>query len=616
MPASQLKIHKTLIDVTLFLCLLVLLGLYINGQWLTAQLSRLFGDPPPVFIQLALPQVWQTWLWSIDSISVSSKVALIVATLGGGLLALGLQWWTGWLSWIEHWRSPWFHLVVALLTIPFLWYLRGDIGLGDAPRYTAMLGTGRLFVMHGPLASLLFALVHRLGGSRWPPESTVAFVNCLLGAVWVYLLLRFASRHEGWKRWLLLGCVLPASGVAIFFGYREMMALALVAAVVYLYLATGTLNGQSLYLPSLALSLAIAAHGQMLLLLPSYGILLLATWYKGQRRVILPALMLVPLPSVILLAVAFLRQDLIIGGLYGDALGGADGMFVSLFRTGGEYEHYTLFSVEHIIELINAMLVTAPFALILLVPALFAAWRRRREWEVWLLATVAVGAILFIFLWNADLGMQNDWDLFTPPFLLLLLSSALLWPSEIKSSSGKIWIGLIAGFSLAVLIINVYRFAPIKQWDPYHIVLRQIDVKQEANFGGVAELLGYKLLGDTYVPGESLSLTLFWRLRQSTEIDYTAGVYIIQTDGADVSVLAQEDHRPVTWYRYFSEWHVGEIVGDSHVITLPGDLQPGTYEIWLTLYELTTLERLVVDEAANLDYLKLVDVLVVNAQEK
>jgi hypothetical protein len=392
-----------------------------------------------------------------------------------------------------------------------------------------------------------------------------------------------------------------------------MMALALVAAVAYLYLAIGTLNGQSLYPPSLALSLAIAAHGQMLLLLPSYGILLLAAWYKGQRRVILPALILVPLPSVILLVVAFLRPDLIIGGLYGDALGGADGMFVPLFMTEGEYEHYTLFSVEHIIEIINAMLVTAPLALILLAPALFAAWRRRREWEVWLLATVAVGAILFIFLWNADLGMQNDWDLFTPPFLLLLLSGVLLWPSEIKSKGGKIWIGLMAGFSLAVLIINVYRFAPIKQWNPYHVVLRQIDVKQEVNFGSVVDLLGYKLPGDTYVPGETLSLTLFWRLSQPTEIDYTAGVYIIQTNGADVSVLAQEDHRPVTWYRYFSEWHVGEIVGDSHVITLPGDLQPGTYEIWLTLYEFTTLKRLVVDEAANLDYLKLVDVLVVNA---
>ena len=506
---------------------------------------------------------------------------------------------------LNGWQTNAARLCVAVLCGLLMWYYRGDVSLGDSPRNAVMLATNRSFIMHGPLASGLFSLVHWALGSRWPPESTVALTNAGLGAVWVYLLLTWASSLAGWPRRLLLACVLPAGGVVIFIGYREMTPLSLLAAALYVYLALRSLQGHTLYPASLALGLAVAAHGQMLLLGPSYLVLLLNAWRTGQRRTLGLALLLVVAPMAMLLILAGSHPDLIMGTLYGDATGGADGMLVPLFQPRGEFEHYTLFSVAHAVELLNASLVTAPFALLAWLLAARTAWRRRRELEVWLLIAITSGALLLLMLWNADLGMQNDWDLFTPAWMLVMITGILLWPSEPRLRWGAAWVGALAGFSAAALVINQARFQPLRTWDPWYIIRRQIEQPLQVRFDNKLELLGYSQLAPAYPPGATVPLMLFWQLLQQTPVNYTVGTYLVQTTGGSAVVAAQDDHLPVTWYRYTSTWHVGEWVPDTHAILIPPSIEPGHYELWVTVYDISTMSRLPLADKPEQNYLQL-----------
>jgi len=130
-----------------------------------------------------------------------------------------------------------------------------------------------------------------------------------------------------------------------------------------------------------------------------------------------------------------------------------------------------------------------------------------------------------------------------------------------------------------------------------------VEVKSGAGFGDVGVLEGYTLKRE----GEKLRLTLIWRATGTPSLSYSAFVHLGDAAGR---VWTQSDHVPADWTRPTTGWLAGEYIADSHVLTLPADLPPGSYTLWVGLYDPRTSLRLPVSGpgAAQDDRVKLGEV--------
>ena len=606
-PTSTLKWD----EIALFVYLGAILVVYGAGRYLNALVERRFGG---------MRIFDQTWLWSVVGIDPHGTLVLILATLAGGGVAYWLsrsevpkRHWPGWLREV-------FLVCLSLVMGLVFWYFRAGQALGDHGRLLMMLRDRTWFFMSNPLGSAIFAAVYRLVSQwQWSPDSAMGLVNCLAGVGWVYLLLKFAIELPPWNRLLLAAIVLPAGGLLLFFGYIEATSLPLTLALAYVYLAWQTLRGRCrLWAAALALGLAIPAHGEMLVLLPSFLVVSLSAWQQQRRAQILAGAALVILPALLIVAFALTHRNLVWGTIYGDALGGGDSrMLVPLLQTNSPYEFYTLFSARYFFELGNLWLMTAPFAAVFIAHAVRGGWQQRKDLWVWFAMSIIVACSLLIGLWNSDLGMQRAWKAFAPPLMLIVVLGATLWPSEPARRSRLVWLGSAAGFSLAALGLLVLSSSPAMAWDPWGTLWPRPARVLRTRFGEAREmeLAGFTMPQSSYRPGDQINIDLYWRARQTIPLDYTVGVYLLKASGDTWTVVAQDDHLPETFVpgagvRYLSSrWLIGYMVIDSHHVVIPAGTSPGKYQLATAVYDFNTLQRLPIEAGdANLLPLATVDV--------
>jgi hypothetical protein len=116
----------------------------------------------------------------------------------------------------------------------------------------------------------------------------------------------------------------------------------------------------------------------------------------------------------------------------------------------------------------------------------------------------------------------------------------------------------------------------------------------QANLGNKMVLHGYDATLDGGMGGRELVVTLHWEALAPMDRDYTVFVHATDADGARV---AQHDGEP--WWQLAlptSTWQPGEKILDRHVMSLPANLAPGTYQLQAGVYYWQNLERLPVME--------------------
>ena len=86
---------------------------------------------------------------------------------------------------------------------------------------------------------------------------------------------------------------------------------------------------------------------------------------------------------------------------------------------------------------------------------------------------------------------------------------------------------------------------------------------------GPLQLLGY----DWQPVTDGVRIDLHWAVRENLPADYTSTVQLLD---ANDEKIAQDDHAPGGTYYPTSRWKPGEILLDSHILTLPADQQPTT----------------------------------------
>jgi hypothetical protein len=113
-----------------------------------------------------------------------------------------------------------------------------------------------------------------------------------------------------------------------------------------------------------------------------------------------------------------------------------------------------------------------------------------------------------------------------------------------------------------------------------------------ANLENRVELLAYTTDHAAYHPGDTVSVTLYWRaLRQ---LDQNLKAFVHLTDADLTQQPAQHDGDPNGGFTPTTRWLPGEMVPDTHHLSLPADLEPGLYRLWAGMYEHETIQNLAI----------------------
>lgn len=131
---------------------------------------------------------------------------------------------------------------------------------------------------------------------------------------------------------------------------------------------------------------------------------------------------------------------------------------------------------------------------------------------------------------------------------------------------------------------------------PHNFERPQPQVSLDANFSGSASLIGYDLdRPEDLSPGDTLTLTLYWRGEAGFDRSWTVFAHIVDAEGR---IWGQRDQLPGDGAFPTTSWVPGEYIADTRQISLNLDTPSGTYFIKVGLYDSSTpnFERLPVDE--------------------
>lgn len=105
----------------------------------------------------------------------------------------------------------------------------------------------------------------------------------------------------------------------------------------------------------------------------------------------------------------------------------------------------------------------------------------------------------------------------------------------------------------------------------------------DLEFNDAIRLVGYELpSGTDYTPGDALAVSTYWTTDAPLDPNYSIGLYLRDANGAEV---AQADGEPGGGFFPTSGWQPGVPVWDNRAIQLPANLAPGTYQLWIKLYD-------------------------------
>jgi Tfp pilus assembly protein PilF len=278
-----------------------------------------------------------------------------------------------------------------------------------------------------PLLSIFYRWAVDFHPADQPPNPTEVYFAIDIVAALLFLILIFWGmsklQRPPLERFLLGLLLLAGAGAQFFFGYVENYVLQYVFTAAYAVTGWYALERRvHIAAPLICFALLPGLNMGTLIFLPSLGYLLLARYSdrKAAVLVILGAVGAASLGGLALIGYdfrAFLRHV---------TAGSVD--FLQPFTASDGNFPYPMFSLLHLLDWTNALLLIVPFGLF--IPAVvlhFLPADRRWSPAVIFLLTAAACGLLFTWIINAALGMARDWDMLASFFVpLMVLDVALL----------------------------------------------------------------------------------------------------------------------------------------------------------------------------------------------
>ena len=318
-------------------------------------------------------------------------------------------------------------------------------------------------------------------GKSW--VSGIRLLNCILGGIFAGLVLWIARRArlgDEARLWLVVLALFGAS-VELFFGYFENYTPLFFIAALQILASLRVLRGTGRVVwVVLAWLVALWAHVQAILLFPALVYVLLWRFERQDTaRIERHAARVLVLLLAVGLAAAYAMSPL---RRY-------------LLPFGGNAERYGLFDPAHLLDVANVLWLLCPVAIVFAVAEIVAVRRRgapRRAQPRPLVAGAAwmtqrgervfctmliVPCLVFLFFFNAEIGVARDWDLFTllglgmVPWVLSVLQSTPALPRTSMAAA----LALSLGLGIAWIAINASgprsaaRFEHILEHETAHV---------------------------------------------------------------------------------------------------------------------------------------------------
>ena len=283
-----------------------------------------------------------------------------------------------------------------------------------------------------PGATLLYFVAAQWATSIFgkSPVDGIRVFNCLLGGLYVFLLLTLVRRARiphALKAWLLVLGLFSAA-IELYFGYVENYTP--LVFFLFLYVVAGLLffhRRVGIGWPVAMFIVAGYTHVQSWVFGPSLVFLVIWRIAKGRRRLVNRLV-----PPVLI--------GLTLLGVAAGYFTGARRYLLPLYSS----DTYSVFSASHLADVANELLLLVPFLPLLIV----LAWVTHRMWarvppaekkrvrgeplarpEEWRFVTLMlVPSLAYLFVFTPEIGMARDWDLFgmlnvvLTPLILLMLS--------------------------------------------------------------------------------------------------------------------------------------------------------------------------------------------------
>jgi hypothetical protein len=98
------------------------------------------------------------------------------------------------------------------------------------------------------------------------------------------------------------------------------------------------------------------------------------------------------------------------------------------------------------------------------------------------------------------------------------------------------------------------------------------------NFGDKVELIGYDMSpsGRSILPGEAITVTLYWRSLGAFDADYEVFMNALRPT---LRPSAQATGKPYHGTFATSQWPVGQVITDVHVLSFPSHANPGLLDV-------------------------------------
>ena len=124
--------------------------------------------------------------------------------------------------------------------------------------------------------------------------------------------------------------------------------------------------------------------------------------------------------------------------------------------------------------------------------------------------------------------------------------------------------------------------------------------------GDSIRLVGFDLNMNEAFPGGKLVVTLYWKAL--APIDRNNQVFVHLYDG---EMYTQHDGAPGCDIKPTTRWEPGQLISDTHIVELPGDMPVGSVPVLVGMYDLVSGERLNV-EGTDDNAIHLTDVVIGN----
>ena len=310
-------------------------------------------------------------------------------------------------------KKLWF-VFFSLLSFPLFWLFRTRTHfLGDGYNIINTLQKEDFFIKWTePLETWIYINFYKLLNSvlSVSAETLYELVSCFCGAIFVFLiflLIDFLGKDK-WEKFFLFCLIIFMGSIQLFLGYVEHYSFSYVLIFAFVFLSIKYLKAQgNLILPLLFIGLAVLSHISAAYLLPSAFLLCFLGYSKSGKSSFLVkketwAILFLIIISIIILI--YMREhSWTVGKRY-----------VPL--TEGDYyaPGYSLFSLPHILDILNQQLLVSPVGFVLLVSIWIClkAFHLKDNISAFLFFTLLLG-IGFNGIMYPGLGMSRDWDMFS-----------------------------------------------------------------------------------------------------------------------------------------------------------------------------------------------------------